>query len=381
MFLQKTINTRPKLIECAMMLHQSNLIMPDTYILDVDMIIENAKLQLEAANANGIKLFFMLKQIGRNPYIGQVLQNMGYAGAVVVDYKEALVMIENNIHIGNVGHLVQAPRSILEKIVLSKPEFFTVFTTEIMKEIDEICEKHNLTQKVMLKVIDLENDFLYEGQYGGFELKDLESNYGEFKSFKNLDICGLTAFPCILKDEKTGRFNETPNAVTLKSAKQKLDNNGFKINIMNMPSASSTYSMELLNELGATHGEPGHALTGTTPHHNDITSGEKIAMIYVTEVSHNLRGSSYCYGGGHYRRSNVDSALVEKKLSKVTPPSDESIDYYFNLAGEHIYGQTVLMNFRTQIFVTRSHVALVTGIENGNPNIIGIYDSQGNYVQ
>lgn len=381
MFLPKTINTRPRLIECAKELHASGQIIPDTYILDVDMIIENAKLQLEAAKANGVELFFMLKQIGRNPYIGKLLQEMGYAGAVVVDYKEALVMIDNNIHIGNVGHLVQVPRSVLEKIILSQPEFFTVFSMEIMAEINAICIKHNLTQKVMLKVIDFENDFIYEGQYGGFELKDLTSNFDQFKSFKNLDICGLTAFPCILKDAESGKFGETPNAITLKKAQAILNENGFNITIMNMPSASSTYSMELLNKLGATHGEPGHAITGTTPHHNDITTGEQVAMIYVTEVSHSLDGESYCYGGGHYRRSHVDKALVEDQLSKVTPPSDESIDYYFKLSGEHHYGQTVLMNFRTQIFVTRSHVALVTGIESDNPQVIGIYDSQGNYVQ
>lgn len=380
MFLQKTINTRPKLIECAKQLHESGQVIPDTYILDVDMIVRNAELQLEAANSNDIQLFFMLKQIGRNPYIGKMLQEMGYAGAVVVDYKEALVMVDNDIHIGNVGHLVQAPKSVLEKILLAKPEFFTVFSLDIMEEINKVCIKHNLTQKVMLKVIDLENDFLYEGQYGGFELEKLEVNFEKFKSFSNLDICGLTAFPCILKDAQSGKFGETPNAVTLKTAKDVLNNNGFNITVMNMPSASSTYSMELLNELGATHGEPGHALTGTTPHHNDITDGEQVAIIYVTEVSHSLEGDSYCYGGGHYRRSHVEYALVDGQLSSVTPPSDESIDYYFKLKGEYSYGQTVLMNFRTQVFVTRSHVALVTGIENGNPQVIGMYDSQGNHV-
>ncbi len=378
MFLKKTINTRPKLVKCAKELHESGKIIPDTYILDVDVIIQNAKSQLEASKRNGIDLFFMLKQLGRNPYIGKILQDLGYAGAVVVDYKEALLMIENNIHIGNVGHLVQTPKNVLEKIVLSKPEFFTVFSIEIMDEINEICKKHKIKQKIMLKVIDLEKDFLYEGQYGGFELKNLENNFKKFKSYKNLDICGLTAFPCILKDSKTGKFGETQNVLTIKKAKTTLEKNGFNIKFMNMPSATSNYSMELLKELGATHGEPGHSLTGTTPHHNDILTEEQVAMIYVTEVSHSLDGDSYCYGGGHYRRSHVDKALIEGCLYKVIPPSDESIDYYFKVKGEHVYGQTVVMNFRTQIFVTRSNVALVTGIENENPQIIDIYDSQGN---
>lgn len=381
MFLNKTINTRPHLINCAKQLHESGQILPDTYIIDLDMLMKNAKLQLETAKANGIELFFMLKQLGRNPYIGKLLSDLGYSGAVVVDYKEALVMIENDIHIGNVGHLVQTPKAVLEKIVLSKPDYFTVFSHQIMEQINEICIKHNLRQKVMLKVIDLKNDFLYEGQYGGFELASLEQNFAQFKTYSNLEICGLTAFPCILRDEQTKQFGATPNANTLKTAQQLLIENGFKITAMNMPSATSTYSLELLKTLGATHGEPGHALTGTTPHHNDILSGEQIAMLYVTEVSHSLNGDSYCYGGGHYRRSHVKQALIDDQFYQVTPPADESIDYYFKIAGVHQYGQCVLMNFRTQIFVTRSHVALVTGIEQEKPQIIGIYDSQGNHVQ
>jgi predicted amino acid racemase len=35
------------------------------------------------------------------------------------------------------------------------------------------------------------------------------------------------------------------------------------------------------------------------------------------------------------------------------------------------------MAFRFQIFVTRSDVVLVKGIQEGCPGIVGIYDSQG----
>ena len=39
----------------------------------------------------------MLKQIGRNPLIARALTDMGYVGAVCVDFREALTMVENQI--------------------------------------------------------------------------------------------------------------------------------------------------------------------------------------------------------------------------------------------------------------------------------------------
>ncbi len=380
MFLDKTIKTRPELIKQVLDLYDEGKVLPDSYILDVDKIVSNAKLMKHEADKYGIELFFMLKQIGRNPIIARKLMDVGYAGAVVVDYKEALVMIENDIKIGNVGHLVQVPIHVLEKIILAKPEYITVFSFDIMNQVEDICKKHDLVQKVYLKVIDLELDNIYEGQFGGFEFNHLDDLIPEFKKYKNIDIAGLTSFPCILQDEN-GNFGKTNNSDTLAKTKQKLEENGFEIRLMNLPSATSSYSMKLLSEIGATHGEPGHGLTGTTPYHNQIDFGEEVAMLYVSEISHSLNGVSYCYGGGHYRRSHMSNCLIDNKVFKVTPPSLEAIDYYFEIEGTHPYGKPVLMNFRTQIFVTRSDVVLLEGVESGHPNILGVYDAFGKKIQ
>ena len=58
------------------------------------------------------------------------LNELGFAGCVAVDYKEALVMIENGIRLGNVGHLVQTPKAALKKIVAAHPEVMTVYSLE-----------------------------------------------------------------------------------------------------------------------------------------------------------------------------------------------------------------------------------------------------------
>ena len=72
----------------------------------------------------------MLKQIGRNPYLAKQLMDMGYKGAVVVDFREAEIMMQHHIPIGNVGHLVQVPKGLLPKVVAYKPEVITVFSLE-----------------------------------------------------------------------------------------------------------------------------------------------------------------------------------------------------------------------------------------------------------
>ena len=98
MFLDQTIRRNPQLVETAFMLHQEGKILPDSYLVDVDVFLENARRLLQKAGQNHIRLYFMLKQIGRNPYLAKALMEMGYSGAVVVDFREALVMMKNRIH-------------------------------------------------------------------------------------------------------------------------------------------------------------------------------------------------------------------------------------------------------------------------------------------
>ena len=133
--------------------------------------------------------------------------------------------------------------------------------------------------------------------------------------------------------------------------------------------------------------EPGHGLSGTTPYHaTHSDEPEGVAYAYVSEVSHDLGDVSYCYGGGHYRRGHLSGALVGRSLDAACrvgaiPPTDESIDYHFELSRALPVGEPVLMCFRTQLFVTRSEVAVVSGLSEGKPCLEGIFDTQGRRVR
>lgn len=373
----------PKLIEVGIELHQSGKILPDTYLLDLDMILTNGKLMLEAAQKEKVELFFMLKQIGRNPIVAKELIKIGYKAAVVVDFKEALIMMENQIPLGNVGHLVQTPIHLLEKIMTYGTDYITVYSLEKLQQINEVAKKLNKKQKVLLKVVD-DGDQLYEGQFGGFLLTELAAASSCFHALEFVEISGLTSFPCFLFDEAYTELMPTNNIKTIEKARRILQNNGFKITQINVPSASCCATFAFIAAIGGTQAEPGHALTGTTPLHAIKNQPEKPALIYVSEISHNYQGKGYFYGGGYYRRGHLANALLSESGKLVADAvgsfSDESIDYYLSTNQEHEVGATVITAFRTQIFVTRSDVVLVKGLQQGQPEIVGVFDSQGRRV-
>jgi predicted amino acid racemase len=113
-------------------------------------------------------------------------------------------------------------------------------------------------------------------------------------------------------------------------------------------------------------------------------------MVYMSEVSHLLPdGRPVVFGGGFYPRGRVRSALVLSSGHQehvvrldVEPASADNIDYYRTLASPEVdgavrVGDTVVFSFRTQIFVTRSQVAVLSGLRTGTPKLAGIFTSLG----
>ena len=391
MFLDVTIRRNKELLEAAIYLHQKGEIKPNTYVVDVDNVVENAKRIKEEADKNHINLYMMTKQIGRNPELAKRIVEVGIHKAVAVDPWEAMTLARHGIKIGNVGHLVQLPSNMLEDIVALDPEVITVFTTEKAKEISHIAEGQGKVQDILLKLID-DKDLIYEGQTGGFKLNELKEKAKEIMELKGVRMVGVTAFPCFLYDSNERKILKTPNTKTLiEGARILREELNLDLKQINAPSANSVASLPLLKEIGANYGEPGHAFTGTIPINADIDQVEIPAMVYVSEVSHLFEGVAYAYGGGFYRRGNLKGALVGRNLEEALNNklaaiqlSPANIDYYGGLEikdREVRVGDTVIYAFRTQIFVTRSEVALVEGIKEGKARVIGIYDSLGNRLK
>ncbi|NIZ19585.1 alanine racemase [Entomospira culicis] len=386
MFLERLMVDNPRLLEAAMQLHREGRILPDTYLLDLDQIEENARAMVATAKERDVTLFFMTKQIGRNPLVAKRLLDVGFSSAVVVDYRDALIMMEHDIPLGNVGHLVQVPEALLLRIMQYGARYMTIYSMDKFIKINAIAEKLGIVQSILLRITD-KHDVIYPGQEAGITLEELPAFIRQVKALKHINIAGLTSFPIFLYHEAEKEIKPTPNLDTLYRAQEMLREE-YPHLILNLPSGSATGTIPLVKAKGGAQAEPGHALTGTTPLHQYPGLVEKIAMVYVSEISHHFDGRSYCYGGGYYRRGHLKEALVSKVdggYQRVEVPaqmiSADNIDYHLPLTGLYPVGASVVMAFRTQIFVTRSEVAVVSGIHTGNIKLEGIYDSQGRYLR
>ena len=313
MFLKKTMERNPKLIDEVIKLHQNGEISPDSFIVDLDNLRKNAKIILDKANNYDIDLYYMLKQLGHNPYIGKILTELGYSGAVSVDFRETEVLMNNNLPISNVGHLVQIPDYQIEEVLKYGVKYVTIYSMEKLRLINELAKKLGIVQNIMIRLTD-DSDFIYPGQTAGFSLEELEElSKISKKELKNICISGVTSFPCYLYDENIGDIVSTPNLETVFRGKEILEGLGHKINAIDTPSTTCSRTLDLMKEDGSNIGEPGHGLTGTTPLHAYKNLEEIPCVIYLSEISHNFDGKAYAFGGGHYRRSRLKNALVVDK--------------------------------------------------------------------
>ncbi len=71
MFVEALKRQNPALISAALSLWQQGKIAPDSWVIDVDQILENGKRLIETARLYGIELYLMTKQFGRNPWLAE----------------------------------------------------------------------------------------------------------------------------------------------------------------------------------------------------------------------------------------------------------------------------------------------------------------------
>src|SRR5690606_19618451 len=116
MFLDATLRQNRKLIDASIELHQQGLISPNTYVVDLDTVRNNAVALAREAKKKNIELYFMTKQIGRNDLLSKAIVEAGIEKAVAVDPWGAKTHHRQGIKIGHVGHLVQIPKHMIPTI-------------------------------------------------------------------------------------------------------------------------------------------------------------------------------------------------------------------------------------------------------------------------
>src|SRR2546428_13696735 len=109
MYLQRLIERNPRLLEAAITLHQSGHIPPNTWIIDLETIGENAQVLAAEAKCLGLTTYLMSKQYGRNPYVSGLALANRLNKIVAVDVTCSLIARLYGRPGGHTGHLNHIP--------------------------------------------------------------------------------------------------------------------------------------------------------------------------------------------------------------------------------------------------------------------------------
>jgi predicted amino acid racemase len=389
MYLHRLIERNPALLEAAVDLHQSGRIPPNTWLVDLDAIAENARVLAQEARRLGLTTYVMSKQYCRNPYINMVAIANGLYKVVAVDMPGALQLRRYDIPVGHMGHLNQIPRHLIPDAVAMRPDVITVYNLDHVRWIDEAAANQGIVQDLLIRVY-APDDIFFQGQEGGFREEDVPATADAIAGFRNVRLVGVTAFPCIrynANPEDPG-VEPTPNMYTILRAAETLRGMGVEVRQINAPGNTSSISMPILAELGATHVEPGHGLLGTTPNHAFLDGlPERPTYTYVSEISHHFDRFAYAYGGGLfqdiYQQGYEAHALVgstweaaRENRVRFHQEVEQIIDYHAILEpGDACRaGDTALFGFRTQMQMTHSYVAPIFGVSHGTVELPYLFD-------
>lgn len=376
MFLDALLRTNPALADFAACAVRDGAVPPGTFLIDLDAVAENAETIASVARQHGIELYAMSKQVGRNPEFIRVVSRF-IPRWVAVDLVDAQAIVRAGARVGHLGHLVQPGRNQLASALDLRPEIITVYSSDLGEAIAEEASRHGLIQALMARVAG-EGDSWHPGQEGGLAPDVLPEIAARFDRLSSVSLQGVTSYPCFETDG--GRLQPSANAASVLRAARLIPG----ISQINGPGSTCAAAVPLLAELGFTHGEPGHGLTGTTPlHAARCDLPERVAFAYATEVTHRIDSDRVAVlGGGFYARSKARQGCVYGRhgqaLGTLVPHPAESIDYYrvLEVNGAVQPGDVVVFAFRFQAFVTRAPIAAVAGLST-NPRIVGIHDPYG----
>lgn len=391
MFLDLLRRRNPAFLEAVVALHQQGALPANAYALDLDAVRANARAIRAAGDRHGLTVLAMTKQVGRAPGFLAALRDAGIDAGVAVDMEDARRLHDGGLRVGHIGHLVQVPRAEADAAAAMDSVHWTVFSDDKAAEAAAASRAAGREQALLAR-IKAPGDRFYPGHEGGFDADGVVDVARRLDALDGARFAGVTSFPALLFDGEARTVRPTPNLATLGRAADALHAAGFEEVAINAPGTTSSSVFELLAAHGATHVEPGHGLTGTTPMHVVEDLVELPAACYVTEVSHLHDGRAYVFGGGLYidpvfgdypLRALVaeEPGLDAARLLDATIPPAEAIDYYGQLhAGSGPAprtGASVVFGFRIQAFVTRAYVAGIEGCATGSPRVTGIWTSDG----
>ena len=371
MFLDGLCRRNPCLVESAMALHrQGGRIPANADVLDLDAVEANAHVHKSEAERQGLKIFAMTKQLGRASSFLQALKRAGIDRSVAVGPRP------RNAQCWAQGR-ASRPSDAIPKFEANaagfRPDYWTMFNEIKATEAASTADAAGYVQDLLAR-IKAPGDTFYRGHQGGFEPDIATVAAGRF--------AGITTFPAQQFDKVTRKVKATLTTAADTPAKA-----GRSYIEINAPGTTSSVVLAALAEAGATQCEPGNGLHRTTALHAVEDLPELPAELYLTEVSHLSGGKAYCFGGGFHIAPTFPGYQVKAIISaepttatdalfdvEIPPPS--AIDYYpmIDATGSRkpTIGDSAVLGFRGQAFVTRDYVVGVSAISTGAPIVESI---------
>jgi predicted amino acid racemase len=395
MFLTRLQEQNPQFARAVIDLHQAGELPPDSYVIDLDMLAANARGLCAEAHRLGLEVIAMTKQFGRNPIAMQALRASGVDAFVAVDMTCARAIDRAGQPLGNIGHLVQIPRHQAPEAAAMSPLNWTVFSDIKAREAAAGAAALDREQGLLARTYG-DGDLVIESHAGGFGAGEIEHVAERLDALDGARFAGLSSYPALVFDREKLRVVPTPNLATLARSVQRLHAAGWPHVVVNAPGETSTATLAMLADAGATQVEPGHGFTATGAYHAVAELPERPAMLYLSEVSHLDGDAAFCFGGGLYLCvGSVDyqpQALVgadyetaaKQRVDATLSQNHQVIDFYGRLAQTAgrtlVPGDAVLFCFRAQAFYTRSLIAPVSGIQTGAPRVEGLFTVDGQAI-
>jgi predicted amino acid racemase len=391
MLAQRMLESNPKLIDAAVELHQLGALPANSFLFDLDVVAENARLQANEAKRLGLTTYLMTKQIARNPLVTKTALANGIDKTVAVDVQCARMLARYGIPIGHIGQINQIPKHQIDWVIAQHPDVITVYSLQAAEWVSAAAAKIGRLQHVLVRVWD-EGDVFFDGQEGGFRAEEFVEAVRAIDALPNLVVVGATSFPSMEYSFDAARFpvQPLPNFATVRNALERARAElGLALPELNAPGNTSVATMQIMKDAGATQVEPGHGLCGTTiPQMMLGSDHERPAYLYVSEISHHFRDYAYAFGGGIWallgplfkqwpwtafvgtdpesaRNNPVDYAHIDQVMDYVLPlkPADRCR-----------IGDTVAFPVYAQAQMSRAYTVAVSGVQAGQPTIEGIFD-------
>ena len=172
------------------------------------------------------------------------------------------------------------------------------------------------TQKLLLQSGRPPTTSCIEGQQGGFGKSELIEAARDIIRLPASHRRGRRAFPCLVVRRGKGPCGTRGQCAYGPPQRRADCRQSCGISLEADQHAQRHWSHDPDAEgVGATHGEPGHALTGTTPLHQREDQAELPAMVYVSEVSHLDRDRRLCVRGRFLPALTCEGCALSERFS------------------------------------------------------------------